>query len=254
MSYGLLIDITQCVGCGACLSACQTTHGFPEVEAKKLNDKNFTFLEQKGDLFVRRMCQHCDEPACASVCPVGALYKSDAGPVNYDADKCLGCRYCMLACPYDIPKYEWHSNMPRVRKCTMCYDERTSKGQPTACSESCPTGATLFGTREELLTEARKRIAENPDLYVNRIYGVKEAGGAAVFYLSSVPFEKLGFSTKIGDEPLPDKTWNVLSKLPDVVATAGVMFGAIYWITNRRDEVKKAALAEMQQHDQITKH
>lgn len=225
----------------------------PKWKPKKLNDKNFTFLDQKGDLFVRRMCQHCEKPACASVCSVGALYKSKEGPVNYDADKCLGCRYCMMACPYDVPKYEWHSNMPRVRKCTMCYNERTSKGNPTACSEACPTGATLFGKRDELIAEARKRIAENPDAYVHRIYGVKEAGGASVLYLSSVPFEKLGFSTRIGDESLPDKTWNVLSKLPDIVATAAVGFSAIYWITSRREEVKKAALAA-NQNGQSTKH
>ncbi|MBL0175311.1 MAG: 4Fe-4S dicluster domain-containing protein [Ignavibacteria bacterium] len=238
MSYALLIDLTGCVGCGECQRACQRSHGFPEVEAKNLNDKNFTCLDQHGDVFVRRMCQHCEQPACASVCPVGALEKTKAGAVNYSADKCIGCRYCMLACPYDIPKYEWASNNPRVRKCTMCYDERTSKGQPTACSEACPVGATLFGKRDELLAEAHKRIGENPDKYVHRIYGEKEAGGASVLYLTSVPFEKLGFKTTLGNEALPEKTWNVLSKLPDVVATAGVLFSAVYWITHRRDEVR----------------
>jgi len=241
MSYALLIDITQCVGCGECQRACQESHGFPQVEAKKLNDKNFTFLQnfEKQEMFVRRMCQHCDKPACASVCPVGALYKSKEGPVNYDAGKCLGCRYCMLACPFDIPKYEWQSNIPRVRKCTMCYDERTSKGQPTACSEACPTGATLFGNRDDLLKEAWGRINSNPDAYVHKVYGQREIGGTSVLYLSNVPFESLGFKSKLGLSPLPEKTWNVLSKLPDIVATAGVAFSAIYWITNRREEVRK---------------
>ncbi len=239
MSYALLIDITQCVGCGECRTACQKSHGFPEIEARNLNEKNFTTLEQYGDTWVRRMCRHCNEPACGSVCPVGALEKTKAGPVNYDASKCLGCRYCMLACPFDIPKYEWSSNNPRVRKCTMCYDERTSKGQPTACSEACPAGATLFGKRDELLAEAHRRISENPDNYVHRIYGEKEIGGMSVLFLSSVPFEKLGFKTEIGSEALPQKTWNVLSKLPDVVVTAGAAFSAIYWITHRREEVKR---------------
>jgi formate dehydrogenase iron-sulfur subunit len=240
MAYALLIDTTECVGCGECRRACQTAHGFPDVDAKKLNDKNFTYVDQIGDVYVRRMCQHCEKPACASVCPVGALYKTPAGPVNYDADKCLGCRYCMLACPFDIPKYEWHSNMPRIRKCTMCYNERTSKGNPTACSEACPTGATLFGKRDELLAEALKRIADNPDKYVHKVYGQRDAGGTSVFHLSSVPFEKLGYRTEIGHAPLPEKTWDVLSKLPGVVVTAGAMFSAIYWITNRREEVRKS--------------
>jgi formate dehydrogenase iron-sulfur subunit len=240
MSYALLIDITQCVGCGECRRACQTSHHFPDVDTKKLDEKNFTVVEQRGDVSVRRMCQHCEHPACASVCPVSALYKTQAGPVNYDADKCLGCRYCMLACPFDIPKYEWQSNVPRVRKCTMCYDERTSKGLPTACSEACPTGATLFGKRDELLAEAWKRINDNPDTYVKKVYGEKDAGGTSVLYLSSVPFEKLGFHAAIGQEPLPEKTWQVLSKLPSVVVTAGVMFSAIHWITKRREDVRQA--------------
>ena len=239
MSYALLIDISQCVGCGECRTACQKAHGFPEIEARNLNDKNFTCLDQHGDTFVRRMCRHCMKPACASVCPVGALEKTEAGPVNYQADKCLGCRYCMLACPFEIPKYEWASNNPRVRKCTMCYDERTSKGLPTACTEACPTGATLFGTRDELLTEAHRRIKESPDNYVNTVFGETELGGMSVLFLSNIPFEKLGFKTKLGSEPLPEKTWQVLSKIPDVVVTAGAVFSAIYWISHRKDEVQR---------------
>ena len=144
----------------------------------------------------------------------------------------------MLACPFDIPKYEWSSNNPRIRKCTMCYDERTSKGQPTACSEACPTGATLFGKRDELLAEAHKRLGENPGKYVPKIYGETELGGTSVFYLSSIPFEKLGFKTTLGKEPLPEKTWNVLSKLPDVVAT-------VYWITHRREAVREQEQKQM---------
>lgn len=239
MSYAILIDITACVGCGECQKACRKAHGFPETEVAALNDTNFTFVDQIGDSYVRRMCQHCTEPACASVCPVAALYKTAAGPVNYDAEKCLGCRYCMLACPYDIPKYEWKSNMPRVRKCTMCYNERTSKGRPTACSEACPAEATLFGTRDKLIVEAWNRINANPEQYVPKVYGEKDAGGTSVLYLSSVPFEKLGFKTAVGTIPLPQHTWNVLSKIPDVVVTAGALFSAVYWITHRREEVRR---------------
>jgi formate dehydrogenase iron-sulfur subunit len=237
MPFALLIDLTTCVGCGECRTACQNAHGFPEVEIQKLTANNFTYLEEKEDLYIRRMCQHCEEPACASVCPVGALYKTSAGPVNYDADKCIGCRYCMLACPFDVPSYEWDSINPRVRKCTMCYDERTSKGEATACSEACPAEATLFGERSDLIAEALTRINDDPDSYVPKIYGQAEAGGTSVLYISSVPFEELGFKSTLGYEPLPDKTWDVLSKLPNVVVTAGVMVAAVYWITNRRSEV-----------------
>jgi formate dehydrogenase iron-sulfur subunit len=239
MPYALLIDITQCIGCGACVSACQSEHGFPEQPAARLDEKNLTALERYGDVTVRRMCRHCEHPTCVSVCPVGAMYKTPQGPVNYDATKCLGCRYCMLACPFDIPKYEWHNPAPRVRKCTMCYDERTSKGRPTACSEACPTGATKFGDRAELLAEAFSRIQADPKTYVPRVYGDTAAGGTSVLYLSGVPFEKLGFSTKVGTEPLPELTWRVLEKIPDVVVTAGVAFAAIHWITSRRDEVRR---------------
>jgi formate dehydrogenase iron-sulfur subunit len=248
MSYALLIDTTMCVNCGECQKACQTTHGFPESEVKALHEQNFTFVDIQQDVNVRRMCQHCAEPACASVCPVAALYKTKSGPVNYDADKCLGCRYCMLACPFDIPKYEWKSNMPRVRKCTMCYDERTSKGQPTACSEACPTGATLFGKRDELLAEAWNRIKASPSQYVPKVYGEKDAGGTSIFYLSSVPFEKLGFKTAIGEVPLPQHTWRVLSKIPDIVVTAGALFSAVYWITHRREEVRQYEEAQRNNH------
>jgi len=192
MAYGLLIDITQCIGCGACVTACQEINGLPEqAEPKELDYRNFTVLNQYGEAYVRRLCRHCHEPACASVCPEGALEKMPEGPVNYDESKCIGCRYCLLACPFEIPKYEWHSNNPRVRKCTMCYEQRTSKGETTACSEACPTGATLFGDYDELLAEAHKRLKENPDTYVQHIYGEKEIGGTQVIFLSSIPFEKL---------------------------------------------------------------
>lgn len=238
MSFALLIDIPECVGCGACRSACQQSHGFPEAEIKKLTATNYTCLEEFDGVFIRRMCQHCVSPTCVSVCPVGAFAKMPEGPVTYTAEKCLGCRYCIMACPYDVPKYEWSSTYPRVRKCTMCYEERTSKGNPTACSEACPTGATQFGTKENLLRVATEKLNANPD-YVQRIYGMKEAGGSEVLYISKVPFEKLGFRTELGEERLPERTWNVLSKIPDVVITGGVMLYGIWWITHRREEVRE---------------
>jgi len=126
-----------------------------------------------------------------------------------------------------------------VQKCRFCAD-RLKAGKQTACAEICPTGATKFGDRDELLKEANERIKAEPDKYVHHIYGEKEAGGTSVLYLTSVPFEKLGFNMEIGPQPLPELTWNVLSKLPSVVAVGGVLLGGIYWITNRREEVEQA--------------
>lgn len=241
MPYGLLIDIGKCDGCCDCQKACQSAHGLPVAKTRNLTATNYTFVEKiiedDEDIFVRRMCQHCEEPTCVSVCPVGALEKTKAGPVVYVEDKCLGCRYCIMACPFNIPKYEWDNTNPRVQKCTMCHEDRTSKGQPTACSEACPTGAMLFGERSQLIASALKQIGEDKS-YVREIYGLNEAGGTNVLYISQVAFEKLGFPTTLGYEPLPRRTWNVLSQLPAVVSIGGVMLCGIWWITNRRAEVK----------------
>ena len=243
MSYALLINIDKCDGCGGgdeyeCQKACQKLHGLPLVKIEKLTATNYTFSENVAEgIYVRRMCQHCEEPTCVSVCPVGAMEKTGAGPVIYHSDRCLGCRYCVMACPFNVPKYEWSSTSPRVRKCTMCYEERTSKGQPTACADACQAEATVFGERDDLIASALKRLNEDKG-YVQKIYGMKEAGGTGVLYISKVPFEKLGFVTTLGYEPLPRKTWNVLSKLPDVVSIGGVMLAGIWWMTKRRDEVK----------------
>jgi formate dehydrogenase iron-sulfur subunit len=173
---------------------------------------------------------------------VGAFQKTAAGPVVYDEDKCMGCRYCMLACPFGVPRYEWNSTLPRVRKCDMCA-QRVAAGQPTSCAEICPTGATKFGEREELLAEARQRIQANPQQYTNYIYGETEVGGTAVLLLSSVPFSEFGYQSDLLREPLPLLTYRVLSKIPDLVTLGGLLLGGIWWLTNRRDEV---ALAEAQ--------
>ncbi|MBE0643593.1 MAG: 4Fe-4S dicluster domain-containing protein [Bacteroidetes bacterium] len=287
MPHAILVDLTECVGCGACRDACQQVHHFPQEECTSLDAHNFTTLRKietadGQEVFARQMCQHCQDPACASACLVGALEKTRDGAVTWDTDKCIGCRYCMVACPFDIPKYEWDTNNPKVRKCTMCYTERhldadsktdkegyvldrsgkrvsidgrlvtaedrdmivemttNSDGKrATACSVACPIGATLYGERSELLAEAHRRIRSNPDSYVQKVYGQTEVGGTSVFYLSSMPFEQLGFSTKLDTEALPLRTWRVLEKLPDVILTAGVALGAVYWITNRREDVRK---------------
>jgi formate dehydrogenase iron-sulfur subunit len=235
----LLIDLTLCIGCNACQDACKSENHLPEGEEKKLSSTAYTALEEHDGTYVRRMCQHCIDPACASVCPVGAFTKTAEGPVLYDEDKCIGCRYCIQACPFQVPRYEWSSNYPRVQKCLFCV-ERQKKGLPTACSEACPTGATKFGDRDDLVREAYERIKAEPGKYVDRIYGLEEVGGTSVLYLSAVPFEKLGFRTNLTTIPLPTLTWQALSKIPTVVGVGGVFLFGIWWITNRRVEVARA--------------
>ncbi|MBW7888813.1 MAG: 4Fe-4S dicluster domain-containing protein [Bacteroidetes bacterium] len=245
----LLIDLTLCIGCGACQAACKETNNLPTEEEDKLSPTAYTALEEHGEIYVRRMCQHCEDPTCASVCPVGAFTKTAEGPVVYDVDKCIGCRYCMQACPFQVPRYDWSSRAPQIHKCNLCY-ARLKEGEQTACAEACPTGATKFGDREELLAEAWERIKAEPGKYVERVYGQHEVGGTSILYLSPVPFEQLGFKTNLQETALPQLTWNVLSKIPNIVTVGGVMLFGIWWITNRRDEVKQAELHEkIQQHN-----
>jgi formate dehydrogenase iron-sulfur subunit len=274
----LLIDTTRCIGCNACQDACQEENKLPELPEENkgiLSDKAYTALvkyEGKSkdgeDIFVRQLCRHCNEPACLSVCLVNAFYKTPEGAVLYDGQKCIGCRNCMQACPFYVPKYEWKSNkyergdekhewkgtFPRVKKCVLC-SSRISNGQQTACAEACEsTGmeATVFGDFDDMVAEANKRIGEEPDKYVPRIYGLKEVGGTTVLYLSSVPFEEIGFDTKLqvesmphGFDPklteraMPPLTMKALSKVPNVVGIGAVLLGGIWWITNRRHEVQE---------------
>jgi formate dehydrogenase iron-sulfur subunit len=241
-SKAMLIDITKCIGCRACEQACKEVHHFPTDHEPALSATALTVVEERNDKFVRRLCMHCQDPACVSVCPVGALKKTAFGPVVYDGKKCIGCRYCMLGCPYSVPRYQWSSLKPYVKKCDMCA-ERLMAGKPTACSEACPVGATIFGDRDELLAEAQKRIRENPG-YVNRIYGLEEVGGASIFFLSDVPFEKLGFVTVPQTQPMPALSAAALGEMPTVVMIGGSVLAGLYWFTQRRQQVMAAEAAE----------
>jgi formate dehydrogenase iron-sulfur subunit len=266
MSKSILVDTTRCIGCGACATGCKIVNNLPlddpsaakELPAKALNDDDLVAFAQShgqvdgklsattlnvvqthGSVFVRRFCMHCQEPTCASVCPVGALHKTAAGPVVYDADKCMGCRYCMMACPFSIPRYEWKAVLPKVKKCTMCAP-RQAKGQQPACTLVCPVQAGIFGERDDLLSQAEKRIRDEPKKYFPHVYGKEEAGGTSVLYLSAVPFEQLGLPANLPTDPLPLLTFRVLSKLPYVVSLGGMLLAGIWWITDRREEVAKA--------------
>lgn len=237
--YGLLFDANQCIGCGACLDACKEENSLPASAQEVLSATDYSVLEEHSDVYLRRMCMHCIEPSCASACPVGALQKTPAGPVTYDFDRCIGCRYCMVACPFSVPRYEWSSMTPRVQKCQMC-PHRVSKGEPTACAEACDEGATVFGERTELLAEAWKRIAASPGEYAPRVYGAEEAGGTSILIIGP-PEIMAAFDQRIPNESLPQKTWAVLSQIPTAVGVAGVGLLGVNWIIHRRMSLAAAA-------------
>jgi formate dehydrogenase iron-sulfur subunit len=238
MSRGLLLDTTRCIGCGACTAACKEQNGLPLPIEEQTTAYTWTVVEQRQGVNVRRMCMHCLDPTCVSVCPVGAMRKTESGPVVYDAERCIGCRYCIMACPFGVPKYQWDRAVPVVGKCVMCAS-RVEAGKPTACAAVCPTGATLFGERDDLIREARARITAEPGRYVDHLYGLEEAGGTSVLVLSSVPFGQLGFRDDLPPAALPLLTWRALSRVPDVVLLGGTLLYGIHWLTRRRELVRR---------------
>jgi formate dehydrogenase iron-sulfur subunit len=243
MSKAILYDATLCIGCKQCEQACAEKNKLPYNDAtaaeQRQSDHKFTVVLTKDGAFMRRMCMNCNDPACASVCPVAALRKTKEGPVIYEVSRCMGCRYCMLACPFGVPRYEWNSINPKVQKCTMCSD-RVLAGNQTACAEACPTGATKFGDRDALVAEAQQRLRDNPGKYVDHIYGLQEVGGTSVLLMSSVPFEEFGYRKDFPSDPLPNRTFAVQSRIPDFVPLWGSLLGGVWWITHRREEVAKA--------------
>ncbi len=246
MKPAILTDLTKCIGCEACVWACKEINDLPREDgAAGLSATSWTAVDHRAEAHVRRQCMHCLDPACVSVCPVAALQKTPEGPVIYDESRCMGCRYCMVGCPFGIPTYEWNNPKPRVRKCVMCFEKRVSKGEQPACTAACPTGATIFGDRDALLAEAHRRIAAEPARYIDHVYGEHEAGGTSVLYVAGDPFETLGFRTNLQSDPYPRLTWNVLSKLPNVVSVAGVMLFGIWWIAGRKDTLAKVSRGEM---------
>lgn len=242
MARALLFDSTLCVGCRECERACSEGHQLPYddriAKEEKTSAHKLTAIRTFGERFSRKLCMHCLDPACASVCPVAALEKTAAGPVVYHPGRCMGCRYCMVSCVFGVPTYEWHSRLPYVRKCDFCAD-RAPKNEPTRCAEACPTGATTFGSRDELIAEAKKRLAEKPDEYDPRIYGIEEAGGTSVLILSAVPFDQIGYPLNVEKVALPQYTWAALRHVPDVVVMGTVLLGGIHWLTHRKEEVAR---------------
>jgi formate dehydrogenase iron-sulfur subunit len=202
-------------------------------------------VDETGKHYVRRQCRHCLDPECVSVCIVGALKKTDEGPVVYDPDICIGCRYCMIACPWEIPRYSWEDSVPFIQKCDMCY-QRVAKGQVPACVEACPTEATIFGDRNELLTEARHRIAAEPTKYLPTVWGEKEVGGTSVMYVSDVEINLTDLNEPIREAAvMPHRTTKILHQMPFVfVLMAGAM-GGVNWVISRRQKLAAEANAAL---------
>lgn len=271
-SFAILHDTTLCVGCRSCEAACNKVNDLPLPDKpftdlsvlekkRRTTTKAFTVVNKYADpekpekpVFFKKQCNHCLEPACASVCFVRAFTKTKTGAVVYDPSVCVGCRYCMIACPFDIPTYEYDQVLtPRIRKCTMCYP-RVIKGQLPGCVQACPMEALTFGKREDVLEIARGRIRKYPDRYVDHIYGEHEMGGTSWMYISGVAFKKLGMREDLGITPAPELTAGALSSVPMIVGLWPVLLTGLYAVSKRKDkltkeEIKKAVASALDEKD-----
>ncbi len=255
---GMLTDLSLCVGCRKCEWACNKANGLPNqpiqsfedtsvfetirrTEADKFTVVNRYDVEGASDpVYVKKQCMHCFEPACASACLVKAFAKTPEGPVLYNKDVCIGCRYCMIACPFGIPAYEYFDPYtPEVKKCTMCFNRFTKEGEIPACADVCPRETIIFGKRSELLRLAQGRISRHPDRYVDHVYGENEVGGACWLYISPVPFEQLGFRTDLGETPYPEMTRPFLSAVPLVLTIWPMLLMGAYVFNRKRNEGEK---------------
>jgi len=245
---GVLVDTTRCVGCRSCEEACAEAHDLPvpditdESVFEKKRDTSVTqltvvnrYTTRKGEVFVKRQCLHCCQPGCVSACLVKAMEKQKEGPVTWDTN-CMGCRYCMVSCPFDIPKFEYDSWNPKIVKCNLCWQESVKDGGRPACVEACPEEALLFGTRRELVDEGRRRIYQNEDKYVRHIYGEYEAGGTSWLYLAAVPFEQVGFRTNVGTTAYPWYTAGFLYAVPIVLILWPAFLIGVNQLTRREEK------------------
>jgi formate dehydrogenase iron-sulfur subunit len=248
-SMAILTDVTRCIGCEECVAACRRINGTGpdrlyrwQRDASQLSANRWTTLAQApNNRFVRLQCRHCLDPSCVAACPVGALQRTERGAVVYDPEICMGCRYCMVACPFGMTRYEWDSPTPRVSKCILCY-HKLSEGELTqpACTAACPTQATIFGERHAMLDEARRRIRDNPGRYIDHIWGEKEIGGTSVLYISDVSLHAAGWPSSLGETPRPVLAREVLHTVPlTFFGVAAAMYG-IQWTFERRKAVVSA--------------
>lgn len=245
----VLVDTTRCIGCRACERACGETHDLlvPDVEndgaleqERSTSDTQWTVVNRyetsKGEVFVKRQCMHCWQPACAAACLTNAMHKTEDGPVIWHPDRCMGCRYCMVSCPFNVPKFEYHSWNPKIQKCNMCW-ERLQAGLKPACVDACPTDALMFGMKRDLMEIARFRVYNHPTRYVHSIYGEHVVGSTGWLYLSAVPFEELGFQTDLGNTPYPEFTRDFLYGVPVVLFGMPALLLGLHLLAERRETV-----------------
>ncbi len=254
--YAVLVDLTKCIGCRRCEWACnewnknpnRPINEFEESKDKKPSvfDKvrrpaagSFTvvnrFYENSISVYVKKQCMHCIDPACQAACFVDAFKKTEQGAILYNPSLCVGCRYCMIACPFDIPAYEYYDPItPQITKCTMCFD-RITEGRFPACVEICSADVMKIGLRSEILKLAHETINNNPQRYIPHVYGEHEAGGTSWLYISGVPFENLGFP-KLDKNPIPNLSKNFLFtvKVLEIIAAVPLVWGAYYMISKNK--------------------
>lgn len=242
---GMLYDSARCKGCHGCEFDCAEANGLPApvlpqdrgpIATTSVTMRTVVneYQTSKGIVYVKVQCMHCSEPACVAACLTNAMHKTKAGPVVWDGDKCMGCRYCMVSCPFDIPKFEYHSPNPRIEKCDMCFN-RLKTGEIPACAYNCPNEALTYGTRRELIREARKRIVQNPGTYVDYIYGEDEAGGTCWMYLSPVPFKEIGMKSNLQKESYPALTKGFLYSVPTIFVLLPALLTGIYHATKKEN-------------------
>ena len=257
-ALGVLVDTTLCIGCRKCELACDRKNRLtsrPESffeDTSALNSKrtlsttSYTIVNKYREewaakpTFIKTQCMHCNKPSCVSACIVGALKKAPSGAVTYDYGKCIGCRYCMVACPFQVPTYEFEENLhPRVMKCNFCFDLiAESKGAP-ACVDACPVSCLVFGRRSKLLKFGHKWIDANPGRYVDHIYGEKEVGGTSWMYLAGMDFHDLGLP-RLGEKAPPvlseEIQHSVFKHWIPPVSLYAILSGAM-WLFRRREEL-----------------